>query len=119
MIHRVQEQPVEVREKMRGGAGSVTIRHFFQQADFAAKVRLCAEMTVPPGASVGVHQHNGEDEVYIIVKGSGILDDGKTKERVVAGDAILTGRGESHAIGNDGSEPLVLIAVIMTYPASV
>jgi mannose-6-phosphate isomerase-like protein (cupin superfamily) len=31
------------------------------------------------------------------------------------GDAILTGNGESHALANDGDEPLELIAMIMCY----
>lgn len=116
MIRRATEQTVETREKMRGGAGSVTIRHYFAKEDFAAEARLCAHLTIPPGASIGPHQHNGEDEVYIVLRGAGILDDGMSKSRVSAGDSILTGRGESHAVLNDGREPLEMIAVIMCYP---
>ena len=62
-----------------------------------------------------MHQHTEEDEVYIILKGSGILDDGVEKRRVEKGDAILTGREESHSIFNDGNVPLEIIAFIACY----
>lgn len=115
MIRRAGEMKTEVREKMRGGSGSVTVHHYFEKPEFAASVRLCARLVLPAGAGIGMHQHAGEDEVYIITRGSGVLDDGKDKKRVSAGDAVLTGRGESHAIHNDGREPMELVAVIACY----
>ncbi len=116
MIRKNTDMVREVRERMRGGAGSVSIRHIFLQDEFTAPVRLCAQLTLPPGAGIGPHTHATEDEVYVILRGAGILDDGKTQTRVDAGDAILTGNGESHAIMNDGQEPLELIALIACYP---
>jgi len=107
--------PSEVRANMRGGDGSVTVQPFFTPDEITAKSRLCAKLTLPPGASIGVHEHLQEDEVYIITRGSGILDDGQTETCVEAGDAVLTGNGESHAIRNDGDVPLEVIAVIMLY----
>ncbi|MBT3296100.1 MAG: cupin domain-containing protein [Verrucomicrobia bacterium] len=117
MIRRVAERNSEVKEQMRGGNGSVTISHLFSREEWTANVRLCAELTLPPGASIGSHQHLREDEVYIITAGSGLLDDGSGEERVSTGDAVLTGNGATHTIRNDGSEPLTLIAVIAMYGA--
>ncbi len=116
MIKKNADMTCEVRERMRGGAGSVSIRHIFKQEEFTAPVRLCAQLTLPPGAGIGPHTHATEDEVYVILRGAGILDDGKTQTRVEAGDAVLTGNGESHAILNDGEEPLELMALITCYP---
>lgn len=106
---------VERRENMRGGQGTVLITHCFGKEEFAAKSRLCARMLVPPGASIGEHRHEGEDEVYVVLRGQGILDDGKNKTRITAGDAVLTGRGESHSVQNDGTDELEIVAVIMCY----
>jgi mannose-6-phosphate isomerase-like protein (cupin superfamily) len=119
MIRNAGDMACEVREHMRGGAGSVTVRHIFKPEEFTAKVRLCATCTIPPGAGIGSHEHLGEDEVYYVLCGSGILDDGKTQTRVSTGDAVLTGNGESHAIFNDGSEPLELMAYITCYPQGI
>lgn len=115
MIRKASEMQSETRANMRGGAGSVTVQPFFTPDEITAKSRLCAKLTLPPGSSIGVHEHLKEDEVYIITRGSGILDDGETETRVEAGDAVLTGNGESHAIRNDGDEALEVIAVIMLY----
>jgi len=115
MIKKPSQMETEVRQNMRGGTGSVTIQHFFKKEEFKAKSRLCARLSLPPNASIGTHQHDGEDEVYIVLKGNGLLDDGKTKTFVSTGDAILTGKGASHAITNTGIINLELIAVIMCY----
>jgi mannose-6-phosphate isomerase-like protein (cupin superfamily) len=117
MIRKGSEMRVEVRNQMRGGTGSVTVQHCFMPEEITAKTRLCARLTLPPGASIGLHAHDREDEVYIITHGSGVLmEDGTEPRSVSAGDAVLTGNGASHAIRNDGAIPLEMIAVIMCYP---
>lgn len=115
MIRSASSMETETRIAMRGGVGSVAFRHLFKKDEITAKTRLCAVLTLPPGTSIGTHQHEGEDEVYYILKGCGILDDGTTRVPVKAGDAILTGRGESHAIANSGDADLEILAVIMCY----
>ncbi len=115
MIRKAIDMAVESRVNMRNGNGTVTLHHFFKPEEITAKSRLCARLALPPGASIGPHQHTGEDEVYIITSGSGLLDDGNARTPVTAGDAILTGHGESHSILNTGTNELELIAVIMCY----
>ena len=115
MIRKAADMRLQVREDMRGGGGTVALTHLFEKDEFRANTRLCSRLTLPPGAGIGTHEHLEEDEVFIILKGSGLLDDGQTESRVTAGDAILTGNGEAHAIRNDGEEPLELIAIIMCY----
>lgn len=105
----------EARERMRDGEGTVTLTHYFTSDQFKARVRLCARLDIPPQASIGMHQHDTEDEVYLVLSGSGIVSDGKTETRVNPGDAVLTGRGEAHAVRNDGTETLVIVAFIASY----
>ena len=115
MIRKEQDQEREVRRHMRGAPGEITIRHYFKKEEINAKARLCAELIIPPGAGVGEHAHNEEGEVYIIQQGKGsVVDNGKEVE-VVAGDAVLTGKGSSHSIKNIGGEDLLVTAVIMQY----
>jgi mannose-6-phosphate isomerase-like protein (cupin superfamily) len=115
MIRKPEQMTSDVRQNMRGGTGDITITHYFKKDEFTANTRLCARMTIPPGASVGSHQHLEEDEVYIVLSGKGELDDGTTTSAISAGDAILTGKGGSHAVKNTGDEPLEIVAVIMCY----
>jgi mannose-6-phosphate isomerase-like protein (cupin superfamily) len=115
MIRKAEAMETETRHNVRGGAGDVVFQHLFRQTEIKARTRLCARLTLPPGAGIGAHKHEGEDELFLVARGSGILDDGISRQRVKSGDAILTGNGEMHAIHNDGQEPLELIAIIMLY----
>jgi len=115
MIKKKGSQEIEIRENMRGGAGKVTVRHYLKPEEIKARARLCAELVLPPGASIGNHDHVNEDEIYIIQKGRGLMTDGGKEFSVEAGDAILTGQGASHSVKNTGAEDLVITAVIVQY----
>jgi len=115
MIRTEKEFTTEVREKMRDGKGCVEIRHFFQKQDFGAKVRLCARLILKPGCGIGRHQHENEDEFYLVLAGTAVLDDGNTSKTLNTGDAVLTRHGESHSIMNTGSETLEILAFIVQY----
>jgi hypothetical protein len=69
MIRKHAEMKVEVREEMRGGVGAVTVREMFTPGEITAPTRLCATLELAPGASIGSHRHDGEDEVYVITAG--------------------------------------------------
>ena len=66
----------QVRSLMKGGVGDVTVLHFVETDDLP-NVRFVGEMTLPPGASIGVVFDGGDDH------------------RVGRGDIIVTG-GASH-----------------------
>jgi mannose-6-phosphate isomerase-like protein (cupin superfamily) len=115
MIARSSEMVTENRTGMRGGNGTVKLEHWFKPEDFGAKVRLCARMTLPPGASIGDHTHATEDEVYLVLSGSGRILEKGAWTPIQTGDAILTGKDSSHSVENNSDEPLVMAAIIMLY----
>jgi mannose-6-phosphate isomerase-like protein (cupin superfamily) len=113
IIHR-NEMKTETKEQMRGGEGAVGFVHF--TAGGAMKnARLLAELTLPPGASIGDHQHDKETEYFIFVSGSGVVYDNGAEFPIKAGDVMITGNGASHGVKNTGAVPLVLHAVIITH----
>lgn len=112
MVRTGNEMPVEVREKMRGGAGEITIRHIASQEE-TAHCRLFAHITIPPGSSIGPHTHTDETEYYYILSGSGLVTETSGDKRVNAGDVVITGGGASHSIANTGNAPLEFMAVIL------
>lgn len=118
MLKRSGDIEKEIKNNMRGGTGEVTLRHYFKQSEITAPCRLCAEIIIPPGAGIGLHDHTGEDEIYIIQKGRGILTDDGIETEIAPGDAVLTGKGGAHSIRNAGGEDLVFTAVIMLYSAA-
>ncbi len=115
MIRRKTDMEKEVREHMRGGAGSVEIVHIFRQKELRGKVRLLAKLRLEPGSSIGYHVHDGEEEVFYIISGSGTVTEGESTSPVAAGDAVLTGGGGGHSIENTGAETLEILATILVY----
>ncbi|HHZ20487.1 MAG TPA: cupin domain-containing protein [Firmicutes bacterium] len=104
---------VEYREKMRGGDGTVAIRHLFPKDELGPHCRMMARITLPPGASIGPHDHTGERELYHIIRGKACLEENGKTYTMVPGDSSITGGGGVHALRNIGDEPLELLAVIV------
>jgi len=78
---------------------------------------------VPPGKrSCPFHSHRAEEEMFFIVKGTGLLRYGNETRKIRAGDFICcpTGGPETaHQIVNDSDAPLAYISVSTMMPAEV
>ncbi|MBE6384417.1 MAG: cupin domain-containing protein [Lentisphaerae bacterium] len=116
MIRKAGTYRTELRENMRGGSGTVKIEHFWEPgSEMRAHNRMAARLTLPPGGSIGFHNHENEDEIFVIVKGQAEADDNGKITLLSAGDTLLTGNGAGHSIRNVGKEDLELVALISTY----
>ncbi|HTO21169.1 MAG TPA: cupin domain-containing protein [Spirochaetia bacterium] len=115
MIRKNHEMEKEVRERMRDGEGKVEILHVFRSRELKGHTRLFARLRLPAGSSIGFHRHDGEEEIFYILSGNGMVGEGGPLSPVGPGDAVLTGGGGGHSIANAGPEPLELMAVILVY----
>jgi mannose-6-phosphate isomerase-like protein (cupin superfamily) len=115
MIKRMAGMEKELRERMREGRGAVEILHVFRAAELKGRTRLFARLRLAPGASIGYHVHEGEEEIFYILSGAAQVMEGGVSSHVGPGDAVLTGGGEGHSIECTGDEPLELLAVILLY----
>jgi uncharacterized cupin superfamily protein len=102
--------PGEHSEAYHGGAGPYFRRTLLSDIPGSA-IKYVRDITVPPGTIIGEHGHVGDEELYFIVSGTGIMVvDGE--ERVVGpGSAILTLSGSAHGIRHQGTEDLRLFVV--------
>lgn len=105
----------ELRENMRGGKGTVQIKHIFKSDELTGKARMLAEITLPIGGSIGFHEHDQEEEIFYFISGRGRVNDQGSFKEVAAGDGVLTGGGNGHSVENTGDQPLVFVAVILVY----
>lgn len=112
MIRSTSEMAQEKREHMRGGDGTVTLTPALQPGDYAANLRLFSRITLPQGASIGYHIHEGEEELFYFLSGTAEFNDNGVARTVSAGDATVTGSGQGHAVRNIGNEPVEILAVI-------
>ena len=78
---------------------------------------------VPPGkSSCPFHSHRGEEEMFFIVKGNGVLRYGDETRKIRAGDVICcpTGGPETaHQIVNDSDADLAYLSISTMMPAEV
>lgn len=103
------------REKVAGGEGTLYGQFSFTRNDTKKDdaIKEIGWMTLKPGASIGMHKHDANEDAYIIVSGQGVFVDTAGKESPVkAGDITLARKGEAHALKNTGSEPLVFLDVV-------
>jgi len=51
-----------------------------------------------PGQTSPIHRHPGADEIYHVITGNGLFNDGRTERRLVAGDTVIFPVGEVHQV---------------------
>ena len=104
------------RDKLGGtGVGTVHCEYAFprDKALPDQAIKEIAWLTLPPGASIGVHKHENNEDAYIVISGNGVFIGGDGKEiPVKAGDTTIARKGEAHGMKNTGNEPLVILDVI-------
>ena len=83
--------PGERGQHSHGGAGDYFVRTLLDDVPGSA-FKYARDLILYPGSSIGEHPHTGDDEIYFVISGSGVMVvDGK--ERVVGpGAAVLTTR---------------------------
>ncbi|HAU37411.1 MAG TPA: cupin domain-containing protein, partial [Phycisphaerales bacterium] len=63
-------------------------------------IKFIHDDLVEPGATIGEHEHRGDEEIYIIVSGHGTMRIDGQEHRVSAGDVCLTRSGHTHSLEN-------------------
>jgi mannose-6-phosphate isomerase-like protein (cupin superfamily) len=115
MYRKSVDMTKEIRGRMKDGKGEVEIIHILTKEETKGKVRLFARIILKKECSIGFHVHEGEDEVFYILSGKGIVNDAGRDYNVNPGDVIVTGNGTGHSIANTEDEPLEVLAVILLY----
>ena len=69
-----------------------------------------------PGQQHALHAHAGQDKVYVVVEGEGLfLLEGRDLP-MRAGDLLAAPEGVPHGIRNNGSQRLLVMAVLAPAP---
>ncbi len=114
MIRRADECRVENKEHMRGGDGTVVITNCITDGkELNGKGRLFSRITLNPGCSIGFHVHEGESELFYIMKGTAEYNDQGKIVEVSAGDVTICPDGAGHGIANRTDEVVEVMAVIV------
>ncbi len=110
-----------VVENCHEGVGKVKVRQLLgyepllpvpgNPGDFDSCIRFMHETTLLPGATIGLHPHKGNEELYYVLEGKGLMTvDGDSAE-MNPGDVCLTKSGSSHSFKNIGEGELRIIVL--------
>ena len=101
--------PLEDLPRCHGGGGVLRHVSLFQEGDFQSGLRFLNYTVLPPGASIGLHRHGDDEEIYVVLQGKGIMTvDGEARE-VAAGDVILNSPLGEHGLINNAAEDLRIL----------
>lgn len=105
----------EIQKKCHNGEGSILFREVFNASDFESNLQFLHETSVMPNSTIGYHKHLGNEEIYFIVEGKGIMTVDGEKRKVSSGDAIITYSGSSHGLDNNSSKVLKILVFECKY----
>ena len=65
---------------------------------------IVSKTILHPGKETGGHNHSGQEEVYIFIKGEGKMVVGTKTYSVSTGDIVLIPDGDFHKVWNEGED---------------
>lgn len=96
--------------QVRGGDGTCNEAAIFRGDELQSGLQGIGMTTIHPGASIGVHPHEDNEEIYLILAGQGIATIDGRETRVRPGDVMVNHPGCSHGLRNDMQEELRIFA---------
>ena len=102
-----------VAHKLFQGKGDALICDIASSDMMHSKNRCFITIRLRQGASLGIHRHEKESEIYFIMQGRGLYTDNGEEYEIKAGEAVICLDGDEHGIFNQEKEELVFIALVI------
>jgi len=107
-LDRALARPVDA---LHGGKGTVSYRRALPPEVFYTNWSYVDHYVLPAGASIGKHRHEGIEEFWYVMKGSGVAHVNQESAPVKEGDAVPVFLGETQSWDNTGGDELEFMVV--------
>ena len=84
---------------------------FTPKAGMLKAFKGVARLTVPPGETNLMHNHVKEEQIYIVMTGSGEIQVGEERTLVGPGDVVYLPANFPHSFFNTGEKPAVILNI--------
>ena len=91
------------------GIGVLNFTDLFAGQEFSAHIRFFHHTILPVGTSIGMHKHEDDQEFYVVLDGTGIMNLDGTEYPVGPGDVIVNKPFGEHGLFNTGDIPMELL----------
>ena len=93
------------------GNGNVRISRILSSNDFVGPWNFVDFAVLKPDTSIGLHRHENNEEMYVILQGSCILTANGEQKRLSKGDIFVNPPFGTHGLINDSEDDLHLLVV--------
>jgi mannose-6-phosphate isomerase-like protein (cupin superfamily) len=89
---------------------------FTPKAEMLKAFKGVARLTVPAGETNLMHNHPKEEQIYIVVSGSGVIQVEDERVDVVSGDVVYLPANVPHGFFNTGEKAAVILNIGAAVP---
>ncbi len=107
----------QIQESSHGGTGKVDLYEIWGNDDFKGNVDFIDRVVVPPNSTIGLHKHGNNEEMYIVLEGSGLMTIEDQERAVTRGDMILNPAGGRHGLFNNSDKNIDLLVLQVSVDA--
>ena len=94
-----------------GGQGPILFQRVLPGSEFRSKIDFVDCTVIPPGSTIGRHEHHGNEEIYFIVSGTPLMRVSGEEKRLQKGALAVVRDGEWHELINDTDENVDILVI--------
>jgi mannose-6-phosphate isomerase-like protein (cupin superfamily) len=111
MIKNYLTAKKQLQQSSHAGIGAVDLHEIWENSDFKSNIDFFDRVVVPPDSTIGFHQHGKNEEMYIVLEGSGLMNIEDDEVIVGKGDMILNPAGGRHGLVNNSTENIDILVL--------
>lgn len=91
----------------RGGQSSFLL---LASNQFASRNLAITWVDCPPGSWQPRHQHDAQEQIYVIIRGRGVMTVGDDEQELTEGTLVFVPPGTPHTIRNESDSPMAYVS---------
>ena len=113
MIRNFLETEKQI-QSAHDGEGLTELYEIWGKSDFLSNCDFIDRQVIPPNSTVGYHKHGNNEEIYIILEGTGTMTIANQQVKIKKGDMIKNPPYGEHGLVNDSTENIDLLIIQMS-----